>query len=584
MEKDLKERVEENLALLGKLNPTLYPYLLVAHETKNKKVKETHSHVEAEFRSLDLCGKDAIVRVSLGKGLFYESALPWLEEKRTRRLLFLEADVGVILSFLAQKEAKAILLHPQVEIHYIPEEEEKKKHALSLIAWSLTDAKITISTSQNTVEEKALAYALCYDIEMKTSFADEYKNFGIPFYRNFYPNMLTLSKRYSGICFFDQFQKVPAIICGAGPSLAKQIPLLKLVQEKALIFAGGSAINGLIAGGLYPHFGGGIDPNEEQYKRVNSRPKNKIPTFYRNRMHTKALEALEGPRIYVPGSGGYDTAHWIETRLGIVQEEDEIDEGHNVVNFLIGIATRMGCDPIILVGLDLAYTDMKAYTEGVVDDPRVTQKSLQDHAVAYRDIYGQNIFTTWIWITESNWISSFAKEHKENLFLNATEGGIGFAGVENMSLSEVAESYLLTPYLFKERITKVLEGAHFPKDVDGKARSLLLELKESLIRVEGKLNLLLHELEKNYEEAREKPSGLTILYETEIMEEPAYAAILDIFNLVCSYKTDFALQTLITRSEGLQAKERARKILSLQRERFLFLLHVVKANLHLIGV
>ena len=49
----------------------------------------------------------------------------------------------------------------------------------------------------------------------------------------------------------------------------------------------------------------------------------------------------------------------------------DLEEGHNVVNFSLSIAKALGCNPIILAGVDLALTDEKAYPPGILPYPLI---------------------------------------------------------------------------------------------------------------------------------------------------------------------------------------------------------------------
>ena len=135
--------------------------------------------------------------------------------------------------------------------------------------------------------------------------------------------MLQLPHAYNGNGLFECFKDVPAIICGAGPSLDKNIDLLARLKDKALIFAGSTALNALIGKKILPHFGAAIDPHIHQYSRVAAAEPFPYPFFYRNRLYHEALLAISGPRLYLTGDGGYATGNWFEKMLDIEGEDLE---------------------------------------------------------------------------------------------------------------------------------------------------------------------------------------------------------------------------------------------------------------------
>ncbi len=214
--------------------------------------------------------------------------------------------------------------------------------------------------------------------------------------------------------------------------------MLPALKERALLFAGSSALNALIPKGIIPHFGVAIDPNLAQYSRVAVTQPYAVPFFYRNRLFHEALKAIKGPRLYLTGSGGYDIAHWFEEQLHI--EGENLDEGHNVVNFCLEIAQALGCNPIILVGVDLAFTNQQHYADGIIANLNLTEEDFktagdfESTPLLKKDITGQPVMTLWKWITEADWISKFAHRYPETMILNATEGGLGFQDIPNLTL------------------------------------------------------------------------------------------------------------------------------------------------------
>ena len=321
---------------------------------------------ESWFESLPLKKISLVCLYGVGLGYYYELALlAWLKQNRKKRLVIFEDDLEVVYKFFETEKAERLLKDPQVQLIYF--HDLKKDEVFEGFYWNFAMKRMTVSAlkcyhDQKETTYKELCHKIAYDAAMKNALVDEYLRFGLSFYVNFYQNMLCLAESHLGTQFFGKFSKVPAIICGAGPSLAKNLPLLGTLLDRALIFAGGSALNVLNAANIQPHFGAGIDPNAMQYERLNSNQSYELPFFYRNRMFHKAFKMIHGPRLYITGSGGYDTAEYFEKKFKI--EEEFLDEGHNVVNFCVEIANAMGCDPIIFVGMDLALQECRNMLRG----------------------------------------------------------------------------------------------------------------------------------------------------------------------------------------------------------------------------
>ena len=144
------------------------------------------------------------------------------------------------------------------------------------------------------------------------------------------------------------FQNIPAIIVGAGPSLEKNQNVLKELRERALIFAGGTALSAM---NIEPHFAAITDP--EVPKRERQFPN--VPFFYQARMDSEIFSKMKSDKILFPDSS-VDAINWL------YEEEEKFDGGWTVGNFLTQIAIFLGCSPIVFIGMDFAYENGKKYS------------------------------------------------------------------------------------------------------------------------------------------------------------------------------------------------------------------------------
>ncbi|MBS4168655.1 6-hydroxymethylpterin diphosphokinase MptE-like protein [Parachlamydia sp. AcF125] len=531
----------------------------------------------------------------VGLGYYYEAAKEWLHTQPRRHLIFLEDDLEVIYRLLETDRGTALLEDAQVTLHYM-EELKEKSEVLDALYWNFALARLQVSALalyQKVHAERylELQHKIVYDATVKDALVEEYLLYGAGFFKNFYPNMLKLSESYYGNQFFGKFNQIPAIICGAGPSLKHSLNTLKGLSDRALIFAGGSALNALDAAGITPHLGAGIDPNAEQYERLSRHQGYEVPFFYRNRLFYGAFQQIHGPRLYITGSGGYDISEWFEEKFGL--DTTFFDEGHNVVNFSTQIAHAMGCNPIIFIGMDLAYTDLQAYAEGVLQDAQVTTQQIVDTAdfdqAAFlkKDIFGKPIYTMWKWVAESDWIANFAKEHPETTFFNATEGGLGFEGIQNQPLAQIAEKNLTTRYNLKDRIFGEIQNSQMPQVTDKAVREAIGELQTSLKNCVEHLDILIQDaeelgnkIEKEQEVPRQMQSGRAALAETDLAEEPAYEYILAIFNEVYSRLLNYEVRLL--KLSKASEWEKKQQLLQISIKKLSFLKDVANANLELI--
>lgn len=548
------------------------------------------------FHGLDLKGIPLIYVYGVGLGYYYQAAKQWLHQDPSHRIVFIEDNLAVIHQLFETQMGYELLHDPQVQLHFF-EGMEQSKELFNILYWNfflttmeITGLKLYLELKKDLFAE--LQHKLQYDAALKNGLLIEYLEFGVGFFKNFYPNILSLEGAFLGNDLFGKFKDVPAIICGAGPSLEKNLAFLRKLSNKALLFAGGSALNAINSSDIQAHFGAGIDPNAPQYDRLSTNTTFEVPFFYRNRLFHQAFKTIHGPRLYVTGSGGYDISHLFEENLGI--EGASIEEGHNVVNFCLEIAHQLGCNPIIFVGMDLAYTGMKAYAPGVVEDSHVEKELITrpDHvdqsALLKKDIFGQPIYTLWKWISEAEWIGDFAKENPHVKLINATEGGLGFPGVSNLSLEDVAKKYLKEDYDLKAMIHSAVLNAAMPHIKNEKVLNIIYDLNDSLQRCVEDLNILIEETEeiKTRIKAENRvpfplQTGKASLYESDLSEEAGYRYVLHIFNEAYTHVLNRELQALHT-LENLSEVDLTLGKQDILIKRFAFLRNVALMNRELI--
>lgn len=515
------------------------------HDKSNPLLEAKEWHENLNLEKIDV-----LYVYGVGLGYYYEEIKSWLNENSQRNLVFLEDDLEVIYYLFHTKNGFNILNDPQVTLFYFFD--IKDKESFDELYWDFILTRMEVSALKLYEKIKNdkyldLKHRIVHDSSIKNGLVDEYLRFGASFFQNFYPNMLLLPESLQGTKLYGKFENIPAIICGAGPSLEKNGHYLKDYLDKAILFAGGSALNALSSKGIIPHFGIGLDPNSAQKDRLNSNTAYEVPFFYRNRMFHEAFKLIHGPKLYIPGAGGYEVADWFDEQLGLLDGIEWLDEGHNVVNFGLELAKKLGCNPIFLIGVDLAYTDLQIYASGIVEKTKfdinesLETEDFENIPVLKKDIYGNEIYTLWKWVAESEWIGDYAKNNPEVTLINTTEGGIGMPGVVNQNFKEAANEYLTISHDLRTKVQGEILNCAFNDVTNSKVIELMEQLDLSLKRSVEQINTLIED-KYNYElkllEIKAIPkitqSGLAALAETELEEEPAYEHIIGIFNLVYS--------------------------------------------------
>ena len=385
---------------------------------------------------------------------------------------------------------------------------------------------------------------------------------------------MQLDQCLDGAQLFEQFKGVPAIICGAGPSLAKNISVLKQLKDRALIIAGGTAMNALNAYDFLPHFGCGVDPFFTHFTRLVSNQAFEVPYFIRNRMNKDAVAVLHGPKLYLSGATGYPVSAFIDEKLDYAP--CEVDEGANVINLSLSIAKRLGCNPILFVGLDLAYTDARSYSPGIaihgIHDPReeLITKRPRDALISAIDVEGKPIYTLMKWVFESFWYSTFAKNFPEIQLFNCTEGGIGFQGVKNIRLQDAANLYLKKQYDIGGQVEHIVHQAESRQAPSiSEIKKTIEDLSESLFACHEILQSVQTKNPELYLEKLPKESEHVKEIDEELLQNEAYKHIFKPFD---------ELYRLFMSSEQ-QGKALPSSVQEYMKGRFHYLHEGVKGNL-----
>lgn len=506
---------------------------------------------EAEewFSKLNLDQVSVLYVYGVGLGYAYEAAKQWLKDDESRLLVFLEDDPQVIRFLFQTETGSELLRNRQVFLNYFskklyPDRPDEKIVGIDSIVAPFCLYKFEVSALPAYLQSRVREFA---EVKGLISFFSnihkmdtlEYSHSGLVFFNNFFRNCLIMPQAYRADGFFGKFTGIPAIICGAGPSLDKNIDILATLQNRALIFAGGTALNALNAKGLLPHFGVGIDPNPDQFTRLVMNQAYETPFIYRNRMQHDALKMVHGEKLCVPGTSGYEIGGWFENKLGI--KSQPIEEGYNVLNFSLSVAEAMGCNPIILVGIDLAYSQGRSYASGIISHPvhdrrrNFQTKDSSDELLFKKDIYGQPTETLWKWVGESFWYSRFALMHPDSIIMNATEGGLGFHGIKNITLAEAAKTYLSKQYDLDSLVHTEIQNNPMPPDVkESRIKAVLKSLQDSLERCGRKYQQMEDDLQvlnsASSQNQIDEVLSKVLENEKEVHQEEAYGALLKNFN------------------------------------------------------
>ena len=449
----------------------------------------------------------------------YEPLRAWLHAKAARRLVFVENEPGAMGAFLHSLFAKPILLDPQVEICFF---HKGKQLDAQLQAIAQKHPVQTLEIIALPSRKKGLFWQLRLKLLRHTTLS--YGRFldrahGNHLFLNFLRNAPQVERSFYVNSLRGVFKGIPAVVCGAGPSLQSALKTLRTLENRALIFAGGSAISALSAAGIEPHFCIAVDPNEEEFLRMKNSFAFEVPFLYSTRLHPDVFCALNGPYGYLRFQFSDACELWMKEKLQLSDAligEQLADESLTVTALAVSVADWFGCNPILLAGLDMAYTGGKRYASTVGIDEGFealkTRRTASDRILLKKGRSGRATYSAVRWVIESSSLSQYAKNCPHIRFINTTEGGIGFQGIDYMPLDQAIQTCTEEVDL-KGLVHAAISQGKIEASAQQMAE-LIQELLESLKRVIFHLKIL---------SGRQK--GSLALAEIEMQEEIAFSVL-----------------------------------------------------------
>lgn len=483
-------------------------------------------------------GVDVVCVYGAGLGYIYPHIKEgWLSKKKERLLILVEDDLEILHRLFEQESTTDLLNDPQVHLLYNPDRISNdgiseviaclslglKVHLLALPYYARTREDTFFKFKEDFHYKALTVNFICSEFLHQSSAAS----------RNLYKNLNRLDRTKIFSTPNSPFKNYPAIICGAGPSIEKQLPQLNELKDKALIFAGGSAVNALTSYGILPHFGGTVDPNEAQLDRMQKQHGYSVPFLFSSRTHREVLSKLHGELVYLPYEIGYYKIHtWIHEEFSITPIPSH--DGISIPHVLMSIATLLGCAPIIFVGLDRAFTNKQLYTPGIIPENQLSKiDPSSSKFLKEKDINGEEALTKWEWVAEAKMQSKFVYKHSETQFINATEGGLPIEGAQLMSLKDASSKYLRRSFDAEAKVHYFIQSIIKPSLSKNKLTSFFKKVNKSLSHTIPLTELMLNHLTRLIESLNKSEEGkVSVLARSikasrkKLEEEPAYKYIL----------------------------------------------------------
>ncbi|EAJ5213500.1 motility associated factor glycosyltransferase family protein [Campylobacter coli] len=259
-----------------------------------------------------------------------------------------------------------------------------------------------------------------------------------------------------------------AIVVSAGPSLAKQLPLLKAYQDKAVIFCADGALSMLEKEGIVPDYVTNLDFTDLAMK------------FFQNKENLKqsiiALECATHPNIV--HSLKAENCMIVLRNKALYQRFNlndfgYIDTGTHVSHFSYTLALALGFKNIIMIGQDLAFDEEgNSHSKGFDFGEKFSGEENIDKLKVPAYAGKGEVLTHITWNDYRIKLEYlFACNDQKAKFYNATEGGARINFTEELSFKECCEKFL----------TKEKPKFELPKSLTkNRSDKLLVKFKEKI--------------------------------------------------------------------------------------------------------
>lgn len=292
------------------------------------------------------------------------------------------------------------------------------------------------------------------------------------------------------------FRNKTAVLISTGPSLRKNLHYLQKYRDNVIIIAVAQALRILEAYDITPDFITTVDYGIVNKDHFEGLWDSKVPLVCLNRTYNEILKKWQGAKFisysYV-ADGENSLSDYFQKKKG------SLEQGGSVSHFNLGLAIKLGCKNIIIIGQDLAYEDdishFQADSSGKIiqlengmlqweiTDPRssIGEKSGNNvHSMGYTEFvegYYNNIVKTNIGL--KSFILTFEtmiRMYPEINIINSTEGGAKIHGARQMSLIDALEIY------GKKKInkSKIQELSNFAHGWKTDIKRAIVKLKEEL--------------------------------------------------------------------------------------------------------
>lgn len=398
-------------------------------------------YVEEQLKGFEL--NNVKVPVFLGMGLGYE-VMYWMQFKSkeygSQAIIIFEKNPEIFMAAMNVIDLTPIINNPNIHLFvgisidnlYVILREHFKNHIQEMLMSGATQPVFLYPSIRLNKEYYLQVLHVFFE-----SLYHSIQNFGnsaedsLIGLENMLDNVNEIANNPGINLLYDKFKGKPAIIVATGPSLNKNMHLIKGLEDKALIISVDASFKLLMKNGIKPHMVTSLEREHEVQQFFDNFEEEEVKDVYMTAcpvLFNHVYKAYNGPQIIVYRN--FDHFKWLEIERGI------LDIKLSSSNMAFKVAEALGCDPIILVGQDLAY--------GENDETHATEVPFTSEGEGIFYVKGnieEKVKTNSGWY---NFLKAFEFDIAQyrGKVINATEGGAYIQRTEITTLDETIQKYV----------------------------------------------------------------------------------------------------------------------------------------------
>jgi hypothetical protein len=227
-----------------------------------------------------------------------------------------------------------------------------------------------------------------------------------------------------------KFQGKDVYIIAAGPSLDKNINQLNVKPQNSIILAVGTVYKKLENMGISPDYIIVSDANRRVVGQVIGVRDNKVPMLILSTAYREFATRNEGEHYLICQQDFKEAEEYAKNN-----NYNLYKTGGSVTTTALDVSIRLGARRIILLGVDLAYTNNLAHATGTSRREHNGTEGL----IPVKAIDGSTVYASKLFVMYREWIENRIRDEKDVEVIDATEGGAWIKGTTVCPLSEIIQ-------------------------------------------------------------------------------------------------------------------------------------------------